>query len=87
MSKFIVLVYVAFLSLAGCASTQTAQFDDDLNTIRSGYRECVGDLGADSPACKSLADGVHQVADQVGSAQSTAGAIKAEDAARHSLGR
>jgi len=48
--------------------------------------ECVTDLGADSQQCKALADGVHQVAGQIGSAQNTAGRIKAEDAARRSTG-
>jgi len=79
-------MFLALLSLTGCAPAQSPQFDEDMSTIRSGYRECVNDLGPESPACKSLSDGVHQVAEQVGSAQSTAGAIKAESAARHSLG-
>jgi hypothetical protein len=74
--------------VAGCSSgaTSSSGLDTDLATIRSGYNECVADLGADSPQCKALADGVHQIAGQVGSGQSTAGAMKAEDAARHSMG-
>ena len=77
-------------SIAGCSSTTgsagASQLDADLNTIRSGYAECVNDLGPDAPQCKTLADGLHQLADQIGSAQSTAGRIKAEDATRHSMG-
>ncbi len=77
---------ILFLALAGCASTHSSQLDADLNTIRSGYSECVTGLGADSPQCKALADGVHQVAAQIDNAQNTAGRMKAEDAARHSMG-
>ncbi|HVN63333.1 MAG TPA: hypothetical protein VMT58_01755 [Candidatus Binataceae bacterium] len=84
---FSVAAWVGLVAFAGCASTQTSRFDDDLSTIRSGYHECVNDLGAESPACKSLADGVHQVAEQVGGGMNTAAAIKAESAARQSLGR
>ena len=77
-------------TIAGCSSANgsagSSQLDTDLNTIRSGYAECVNDLGPDAPQCKTLADGLHQLADQIGSAQSTAGRIKAEDDARHSLG-
>lgn len=87
------LLAIAFASLslaalAGCgpSSAETSQFDADLATIRSGYRECVNDLGADAAQCKTLADGVHSVADQIGSAQNTAGRIKAEDEARRSMG-
>ncbi|MGH7814234.1 MAG: hypothetical protein ACREQI_09555 [Candidatus Binataceae bacterium] len=86
MNKLLILAGVAVLSMAGCASTQTAQFDHDLSTIRSGYRECVSDLGPEAQPCKSLADGVHQVAEQVGGAASTTAAVKAEDATRHSMG-
>ena len=75
---------------AGCSSaagsTGASQLDADLNTIRSGYAECVNDLGPDSPQCKTLADGLHQLADQIGSAQSTAGRMKAESDARRSMG-
>jgi hypothetical protein len=77
-------------ALAGCASTAessgTAQLDSDLSTIRSGYAECVKELGADSPQCKTLADGLHQLADQIGSAQNTAARMKAEGDARRSMG-
>ncbi len=75
-------------ALGGCAADNSSlsQFDSDLATIRSGYHECVNDLGSDAPQCKSLADGLHSVAEQIGAAQTTAGRIKAENDARSSLG-
>jgi hypothetical protein len=91
MKTFLTLGFGGILlaTIAGCSSATgsagASQLDSDLNTIRSGYVECVNDLGPDAPQCKSLADGLHQLADQIGSAQSTAGRIKAEDAARHSM--
>ena len=86
----LVLGTVMVTAIAGCSSTTgsagASQLDADLNTIRSGYAECVNDLGPDAPQCKTLADGLHQLADQIGSAQSTAGRLKAESDARRSMG-
>jgi hypothetical protein len=75
-----------FATFAGCSAPGSSSLDSDLNTIRAGYGECVNAIGADSPQCQALANGVHQIADQVGSAQTTAGRVKAEDEARHSMG-
>ncbi len=90
MRKLLALASCCLLAaaLGGCAAdnASSSQFESDLATIRSGYHECVNDLGADAPQCKSLADGLHSVAEQIGSAQSTAGRIKAEDEARRSMG-
>ena len=89
MKKYLALATAGLcFALAGCASTDshTSQIDSDLNTIRSGYGECVNNLGADSPQCKALSDGLHQLADQIGSAQNTAGRMKAEEAGRRSMG-
>jgi hypothetical protein len=89
MKKMLALAALSVLfAVGGCASTgtQTSQIDADLSTIRSGYAECVNDLGADSPQCKALSDGLHQLADQIGTAQNTTGRIKAEDAGRRSMG-
>ena len=60
--------------------------DSDLNTIRSGYNECVNDLGADASQCKQLSDGIHNLAEQIGTATNTAQMMKAEDAGRRSMG-
>jgi hypothetical protein len=57
-----------------------------LTTIRSGYVECVNDLGVDAQQCKALSDGLHQLAEQIGSAQNTASRMKAEEAGRRSMG-
>ncbi len=88
--KLFALLFCSLIAAAACGcsadSSNSSQFDSDLATIRSGYQECVNDLGADAPQCKSLADGLHSVAEQIGSAQTTAGRIKAEDDARHSMG-
>jgi hypothetical protein len=89
MKKLLALGAVAFsLAFGACASTatQNSQIDSDLTTIRSGYVECVNEIGADSPQCKALSDGLHQLAEQIGSAQNTAGRIKAEQAGRRSMG-
>lgn len=90
MTKVLALLSCSFLvaAIAGCAADNpnSSQFDSDLATIRSGYRECVNDLGADAPQCKSLADGLHSVAEQIGAAQSTAGRVKAEEEGRRSMG-
>lgn len=90
MKKLLVLASGSLLlaALGGCAPSnpQSSQFDADLGTIRSGYNECINDLGADAAQCKALSDGVHSVAEQIGSAQNTAGRIKAEDDARRSMG-
>ncbi len=90
MKKLLALTSASliFAALSGCAPStpQSSQFDADLGTIRSGYNECVNDLGADAAQCKALADGVHTVAEQIGSVQNTAGRIKAEDDARRSMG-
>ncbi len=77
-----------FFAFSGCATTEThtSQIDSDLTTIRSGYGECVNELGADSQQCKALSDGLHQLAEQIGSAQNTAGRMKAEEAGRRSMG-
>ena len=88
MTKFLLGTIATFIfaSLAGCSAPGASSLDSDLNTIRAGYAECVNAVGADSPQCQALANGVHQIADQVGSAQTTAGRVKAEDAARRSMG-
>jgi hypothetical protein len=80
-----ILILSAFSACAPSGS-QSSQVDADLATIRSGYVECVNDLGADAAQCKTLADGLHSVAEQIGSAQNTAGRIKAENEARRSMG-
>lgn len=90
MKRFCALasVVLALGALSACApsTTETSQVDADLTTIRSGYQECVNDLGADAAQCKALADGLHSMAEQIGSAQNTAGRIKAENEARRSMG-
>jgi hypothetical protein len=87
--KALVITSLLMLATAGCSATGSSgssQIDSDLATIRSGYAECVQDLGADSPQCQTLANGIHSVAEQIGSAQNTAGRMKAEQDARRSMG-
>ena len=87
--KLLALVPVGLsLALIGCSATapQTSQIDSDLATIRSGYTECVSDLGAEAQQCKALSDGLHQLADQIGAAQNTASRMKAEESGRRSMG-
>ena len=88
MKPILLVLAPILLICAGCAATGSgsSSIDGDLSTIRSGYNQCVSNLGADSPQCQQLANGVHQIADSIGNAQTTAGRVNMQNQLKQSMG-